>query len=412
MPGTRCVSGRELKHMYDRLGPRKTVEHLTEALEKKQLRPDDFSLRDLASNLVKDGSAWVDSMNPGKSGSYHLLEAGSVEYGAFSNITGQIFFTEIREKYESEDFVFSKLVETRKSTLPGIEKIPGFGGIGDQFTNPIKENDPYPFVGITEDFAHVGEKRKRGAIIAVTKEAVFGDRTGHMLDYCKDIGWYLGLNKEVRIIDTILDANSMAASIHAGGSRYHWKNTSYAAYQATSPFVNIKASTSLADWTSIQAAELVLAAITDPYTGLPVLIESTHLIVPPDLKWTAQRIVSAQEVKTTSPGYATSGNPTGYVAPNPVSDAYTVVSSRLLKARLTTGVANGTVTGAAASNWYLGNPKKAVRYYSNWDATTTTLGAGSEAEFSRDVVLQTKVSEKGHPAWLNPRFMLAARAGA
>ncbi len=412
MPGTRCVSGRELKQMHDRLGAKKTVQHLSEALDKKHLRPDDFSIKDLAANLVKNGGEWVDSMNPGKSGSYHLLEAGSVEYGAFSNITGQIFYTEIKEQYLSEDFVFSKLVETKKSTLPGIEKIPGFGGIGDQFQTPIKENDPYPFVGVTEDYLHVGEKRKRGGIIAVTKEAIFGDRTGHLLDYCKEIGWYLGLSKEVRIIDTILDANSMAASIHSGGSRYHWKNSSYAAYQSTSPWINVKASTALSDWTSIQSAELILAAITDPYTGLPVMIESTHLIVPPDLKWTAQRIVTAGDVKTTTPGYASSGSPNQFTAPNPVSDAYTVVSSRLFKSRVAAGVTGGTVTGAAATNWYMGNPKKAVRYYSNWDAITTTLGAGSEAEFHRDVVTQTKVSEKGHPAWLNPRFMLAARSGA
>lgn len=402
MPGTRCINGRELKHLYDRLGPRQTVQHLREALDNRWLRPQDFSVRELAANLVDNGSEWVASMNPGKSGSYHLLESGAVEYGAFSNITGQIFYTEIREKYEAEEFVFSKLVETKHSTLPGVEKIPGFGGIGDQFETPLKESDPYPFVGVVEDYLHVAEKKKRGGIVAVTKEAIFGDRTGELLDYCKEIGHYLGLSKEIRIIDTLIDGNGMAKSIYAGGSRYHWKSTSYAAYQSSSPWINVKTSNALADWSNIQASELIMAAITDPFTGLPIMIDATHVIVPPDLKYTANRVVMAGEIRVASPGYATSGNPTQTIAPNPVEGAFKVVSSRLFKSRTT--AAGSPYVGA--STWLHGNPQKAVRYYSNWDMVTTTLGAGSEAEFHRDVVIQTKVSEKGTPAWLNPRYMV------
>ncbi len=402
MPGTRCISGRELRQQYTKLGPKKATAHLMEALDKGWLKPSDFSVRDLAENFTKGGREWVNSMNPGKAGNYHLLEAGAVEYGAFSNITGQIFYTAVKEAYEMEQFIFSKLVETKMSTLPDTEKIPGFGDIGDQLETPVKEGDPYPYVGVVEDFIHVGPKRKRGGIIAVTKEAVFGDRTGYLLERCKRIGEFLGYSKEIRIIDTLLDGNAMAASIYAGGSRYHWKNTSYATYQSSTPWINVKTSNALADWTNVQAAELIQAAITDPYTGLPILVEATHIIVPPDLKHTAQRIVTASEVRTTSPGFATSGSPQTYTAPNPVADAYSVVSSRIFKARM---VAAGSPF-VGASTWLFGNPKKSVAYFANWNAQTKTMGAGSEADFERDVVLRTRVDEKGHPAWLEPRYMV------
>ncbi len=53
---------RELKRRYELDGAAKTVGHLAEALEKEQLRADDFSLRDLAEALIPSGSEWVRSI--------------------------------------------------------------------------------------------------------------------------------------------------------------------------------------------------------------------------------------------------------------------------------------------------------------------------------------------------------------
>ena len=48
---------RELKRRYDLDGAEQTVRHLTEALGAGDLRPEDFSIRDLAEALVPDGRA-------------------------------------------------------------------------------------------------------------------------------------------------------------------------------------------------------------------------------------------------------------------------------------------------------------------------------------------------------------------
>lgn len=405
MAGGRLINARELGHMYRRQGPRWTTHHLTEALEKKHLRPRDFSLRELAENVVKHGREWVAGMSPRSGGGFRLLEAGTVDYSAFSNITGQIFYTQVKEAYEDEEFVFSKAIETKMSPLQDIERIPGIGQMGDKFTDPIVEGDEYPYLGVVEDYIEAGPTQKRGGIIAITKEAIIGDRTGLLLDRCQRMGFYLGLNKEKRIINTMIDGAEMAQSIHAKGSRYHWKGTSYAAYQSSSPWINVKTSNALGDWTSIQAAELILAAITDPYTGEPIMIQPTHLIVPPDLVHTANRILQSTEVRTTSPGYATSGSPQQYIGPNPVLGQYKVLSSRLLKSQVARAVTSFSYTGASTSTWFLGNPQKSLFYRANWDLVTQSMGAGSEEEFKRDVVVRHKVSEKGHPAWMEPRFM-------
>ena len=50
---------RELRRRYELDGPRKTVQHLSEALQQYQLQPEDFSIRDLAESLVPDGREWV-----------------------------------------------------------------------------------------------------------------------------------------------------------------------------------------------------------------------------------------------------------------------------------------------------------------------------------------------------------------
>lgn len=404
MPGRRCINVAELRQMACNLGPAKTAEHLTEALERKWLRPDDFSLAELLEGVVADGAELLRSWRSRKGGGSHsLMEAGTVDYSAFSNITGQIFFTQIKDAYEMEEFVFSKLIPTTGSPLLDTEKIPGFGDIGDQLSTAIPEGEAYPQVSVSEDYIELGPKRKRGGVISVTKEAIAGDRTGQLLQRCQRIGEFLGYSKEARIIDTLIDGNAMAQSITAGGARYHWKGTSYSPYQASSPWINVKTSTALSSWKSVEAAELILAGITDPYTGLPIMIQPTHLIVPPDLMHTAKRIVTATNVQTHAGGYPTSGDLQDFHAPSPL-DAYKVVGSRLLKARMTAAGSGSYASPSTA--WFLGNPAKAIVYKENWGVQTQTMGANSHDDFWRDIVSSVKVSERGHPGWLEPRLMV------
>ena len=85
----------ELKKRYELDGPVKTVEHLSEALEKKDLRPEDFSIRDLAETMVPAGRQWVRLMSP-QSDRVHLTESmEAVDVSAFLNLTGQIIYTKI-----------------------------------------------------------------------------------------------------------------------------------------------------------------------------------------------------------------------------------------------------------------------------------------------------------------------------
>lgn len=414
MPGTRAIGGRQLRSLMEgfrrdhgeREGRRRFSRHLRESLEAKDLAPSDFSIRELFEACVENGSGIVNSWQNPKSGyGVELLEAGegasAVGYSDFSNITGQIFFTEVLEKYEDEEFVFTKEIQKKPSTIQDIEKIPGVSRTG-KGRDKINEGDEYPRYGVSEDYIEVPAKEKDGGIVEVTKEAIAGDKTGVLLDRCGEIGYDLGYGLETRVIDATIDQGGNAVGAYQGGHRYTWKGTAYATYQSSTPWINIQTSNALTDETAIDVLWQLMAAITDPYTGRPILITPTDLIVTPTLAWRASRIVEATEVRQTAPGYATTNSPAQTVSPPALKrmlKGLKVLTSRILKTRITT-----------QTDWFLGTVGKAVRQYYNWDITTAQRSTGTDAEFERDVCLQFKASLKDCVTTIQPRVMATSRA--
>jgi hypothetical protein len=97
---------------------------------------------------------------------------------------------------------------------------------------------------------------------------------------------------------------------------------------------NLTATNGLVDWTNINTAKQVFNALTDPYTGEPLDVTPKHLVAAMGLEQTALRILSATEIRVTTPGYATTGNPTQTVRDNPYRNYLQLVTSRLLGARM------------------------------------------------------------------------------
>ena len=378
---------RQLRRLYEAAQrdrqPGKFFEDLREGLESKALRPSDFSIRQLFENFVEDGRELVDSWNPRQGGGVSMLEASNmVDTSAFSNITGQIVYSAIMEKYMAEEFVFTKLFPTQPTQFNG-EKIAGIGQLGDQ-AEAIAEGRPYPTAGVNEDWIETPATTKRGLIVPVTKEAVFFDRTGVILERCGDVGNWLGVNKEKRAIDCAVDEN---VTTH----RYKWRGTVYASYQTTSPWDNTTASNAMVDWTDIDAAEQTLAAITDPNTGEPILLTAKHITVNRELLNTARRIVNATELRTAPAGYPTNAIINETTWPNPVV-GYSIVSSLLLASRMATD-----------TTWFLGDWTKYAKYMENWPITVVQAPNNSEAEFTQDIVFRYKASERGQFAVVEPR---------
>lgn len=402
MPGTRLIEARDIRRGCELEGHEAFTTRLNKALEKRQIRPRDFSIRELAEGYM--GTEWVDNCHPKRGRAYgrrELLEAdgSAVAYSQFSNITGQIFFNAVKESYEydSENFPFSKVIPTKPTDILDMEKIPGISEVGDEFS-VIQEGGEYPNFGVSEDYIEIAAKQKRGGIVPVTKEAIFGDRTGVLLDRCRNLGFWLYYNKEKRLIDCVVDENAGAVSAAVGGHRYHWKGTTYATYQTSTPYDNVTASNALVDWTDIQNAWLTLVGITDPYTGEPIMQNPTHIIVTPQLAATAWYILHSMEVRTHAGGYPTSGSPAEHVSPLPLQGIglqnLSLLTSQLLASR-----------AATDTDWWMGAPGRAFAYFECWGVEPEEAGENSREAFHRDVVMQFKVSEMGTAATLDPRYM-------
>ena len=382
----RAIKYRELKRRYEIDGPEATVGHLREALEAGHLRPDDFSIRELAEATI--GPAWVRQLDP-REGGVHLLEAGEgVDVTAFSNITGQVIYAKIMQAYAQEAFVLSKLVSRVPTRLDG-EKIPGIGRIKDE-TTEVAPGMPYPSVGFGEDYIETPSTTKRGFIVPVTKEAIFFDRTYLVLQRASEVGEVLGLNKEKRIIDLVIGRTN----------NYKWKGADYNTYYAAGdngPWVNQLADTELVDWTDVDEAEQLFAEILDPNTGEPVLVQANTVLVMPAYRNAAARVIGAVELSYTADGAATQT-----LSANPMRN-YRVLDSRLAYRRI---LASGVAAADAKKWWFVGDFAKAFAYMENWPITVTQSPPGSEAEFSQDIVLRFKASERGAAAVINPRYVV------
>lgn len=371
-------------------GERDWWEQFCGAIAGGDLKPQDFSIQEVFESFIPEGR---DIVNIGRRFEpISILEAaGPVGVGQFANITGQIVYSKILEAYQDEEFKFTQLIPTQQTQFNG-EKIPGVARLGDQ-NEIVAEGQQYPFGNISEDWIETPSTVKRGVIVAVTKEAIFFDRTGIILKQAGEVGYWLGYNREIRAIDCVIDENTTT-------HRFKWRGTSYATYQTSTPWINSKTSNALVDWTDIDAVEQLFANMVDLNTGTAATIVPGTLIVNPQLAHTAGYIKRMSDFALQAGGFATSGNLVRTNSPNPLGNTpysnsnYNIVSSRLMPGRTATD-----------TDWFLGNPERYATYMQNFPLRTETAPPNASEEFNRDIVTQFKASERGAYAVTAPQQM-------
>lgn len=392
------INYRDLNRKVMLEGVNAVTNELEADLTANRLSPSDFSIRDLFENLVVDAN--------GESCGYHVMREcfdprgphkmmmesvpSATSLSSFTHITGQIFFNAMLSQYSAESLSISKAVRTVPTRLSG-ERLPGIGGLGD-VSEVVAEGNPYPTVGLNEDWIDTPQTAKHGAIVPVTKEAIFFDRTNMLLEKAGEIGFYIGLNKELRIIDAILDSRATA---NLTAHRYYWRGTSYGTYQTSTPWINVKASNGLTDWININNAIQVGNQILDPNTNQPIQIDYNTIFCAEQTRAVANRIINATEVRF-QPGSTTATATIGNT-PIPVGQ-YNVLSNRYVYQRI-----GGS---GVATDWFLGDFKRAVAYMENWPLQTLQAPPNSELEFTNDIVFRYKGSERGAAAVLEPRAII------
>lgn len=399
--------GQNLKQLYESLGPRQCVSMLTALLKKGEVKPEDFSLRECAEAFC--GNDWVRKLNPAniaKMGSVNVLEAGeAVDVSAFSNITGQIVYTKVHQGWDQVQKLGEKLF-TNVPTQFASEKVPGIGRIkGDG--EAIHPGQPYPELGFGEQYWETPITTKHGFIVSVEAETIFFDRTALVLKRAGEAGERAAYNKEKRQLACVAGITITVGNESFDGNNHKWNGNTYNTYSTTAQTngndtiqINAKASIDLADWTNLEALWLLFQAQTDPDTGLPINFNPDTLVVMPYKWFTGHRIVSATEVRS---GDITTGAGTQTLSSNPIGRMFSSVYTSPLLEQLI--VASGVSSSNSKYWFFVGEPKKAFEYRENWPLTVVQAPSNSEAEFTRDIVLRYKVSERGVPWVADPRYM-------
>lgn len=367
---------------------------LEQAFEAKELRPLDISIPRLFEACF-GSDKWHRARHNRDVLVTNIMEAaGAVTTAAFQGISGQIVYNAIKDGYANEEFVFSKKVKDIPTEFNG-EKIAGITAIGDEAL-VVGEGQNYPLAGVSEDYIETPTTEKRGNIVPLTREAIFFDRTGKLLEECGKVGYWLGVNKEKRVIDAMIDVN---VTRH----RYKWRGTSYATFQTSTPWINsIASGRPLVDWVSINAVEQLMWNYTDPATGEPIVVMPKELIVCPENLHTAKQVIHATENRMAVGGYAVTGNMNTRVAGNTL-DSYEIVTSRWLKAR-------ADAASLATTTWWLADIARTIAYMQNWALETTQSPPNSQKEFEQDIVTQYKSSERGATVVMEPRAIAQAKA--
>lgn len=385
----RAINYRELRKLYDKLGSAAFDKHLSEAMDPEQtpngtLLAEDFSINELARVCFGE-----QRMQDARAKTKLLTEEGDgVDYTTFTNITGRIVSSKVMAAYQKETNALSQLISTESNVRIDNERLPGFTGLGD-IADPVHPGMPYKRAGYTEDYQDLPRGQKYGRIVPVTKEAIFFDRTGQILREAQKLGEALAYRKEREIAQVILGVTN----------NYNWAGTAYRTYYpgaAGDPWDNIH-SNILSDWTDVDRAERLFDQMTDPNTSQPIVIGGMTILVMPAKMATAQRILTASQVRHTEGAVVTlSANPLGGYALGP--------KSRLLRAE---AVATNDF-GNPDELWWMGDFKKAFVYRENWPAMVTQAPTNSQDEWDRDIVAQYKGTERGVCAVLDPRYVVVS----
>lgn len=392
------VKVREFYNLY-RQDPQTMLHDLREALDRGRrgqpggLRPDDFSIRDLAACFIADrqtgepiGLSGLEAFCTGR-----IVEAdGVLTTSAFATLTGQILNAAVIEGYQLPEFTLSSVVPTmngraRTARITGVS-LP----LQENKVLEVQEGQEYPAVGMYDEYVRTPETKKLGALVRITKEAILQDETGQILDQARRVGELIGLQKETLLADYVVGAVSgCVVERRVGDAAEGSYNLFYSS--AGSRYVN-EQTNALSDWTDIDAAEDIFLGIQMPGTGQPPVLTQRVVLTPPQLRSTAARILNATETRTGSSNIVVAANPLAGLG-------LRLVASPLVYSRL---VASGVAAATAAGTWFYGDLARAFRWYQNWDLTVEQDQTGSLA-FSHDVVAQYKASIRGTPVVVEPR---------
>lgn len=390
-------------------------------LRERHLRPENFSLAELAEAIV--GPTWRSLFNPDSKelGRYtvarSLVEAGGdrralteaagigvdptafLNINTFTSVVGGLVEVKILEAFKNPAFIGDRLAPAEPTKLNG-QKIIGVNRIGDRGRKRLP-GEAHTRAQFNERWVLTPETRENALAVDIYKETVFFDLTGDILNVAASVGEELGYRRELEILSLII----------GGTNTFNYNGTAYNTYSSSLNSIGYfnDFSNPLTDWTSLQADILKFARMQDPYTGKRLLIVPNTILVNPAKVATANLIVGATATERRTAGantQATASTLNVSVTPsNPYSGQFEVLSSPLLEQMCVTAAADGGLALSQANAdeyWWMMEAGKSFRYMQNYPLSVAQSAPNQYEMLDKGIVATYFANERGIPSVWSP----------
>jgi hypothetical protein len=382
--------------------PAGTATELGKALQKGEVKPSEFSLRDMAANLIYEtqtgepiGEAGLRILESDRQRMALAESTGVITTSAFRTITNRIVSAAVMEGARFAEPVISPVLPVVEGRLSRTEfvmpTVPQ--GPGRSFTD-IGEGEEYPIFGIQGERVKTLPARKKGFQIPLTRELVLSDDTGTLLQSARDAGAAIARAKENLCVDFVAGfVQNCVIEQLAGDPSDVVSNLFLTSGRWTNDQVN-----QLVDWTSIDNALALIQLNVVPSTGDPPVVNQQYLVVPQMLYAQAYRILNAIETWS-AVNDRTVVAPTPFRAGEGGGGTIRILVSPHLYFRATS---NGFSDAQARGVWFFGDLAQAFGYYQLWPIEVEEDSSPAQ-RLTHDIWVRFRVSECGIPFVKQPR---------
>jgi hypothetical protein len=390
----------KLKRLTEAHGPERVVDVLKDAFKEGKITPRQVSIARLREAFL--GTDYLTVLGKAqtiKHGLIHTREASeAVDLSAFSNITGQLLVTEVKEKYNDPEFIGDRLFKTIPNPGANLQthKVPYLGDV-DSEPPVVASMEPYPHAKFAEQWVTLPAPENRGHWCGVSMQMLMGDYTGQVQDSAGSIGRALRYGKEKRQLRVALGITN----------NYVFKDTSMNTYLSTADavgkYVNRLAANTITSYTGISAVEQLAWRMTDPATDRIINVRPNAILCTPEKRYDLKRVLSATEVRDATTA-------THNVSANPLEIQYGVHTSAIARALL---IDETALSDAEVKEYCVfADFARAFVYREVHPMQVMQAPAGNPMEFHQDIVIAVRASEFGVAGVYDPRYAFLSTSEA
>ncbi len=334
------------------------------------------------------------------------LQEAAIDPSAFINVStlnlaiSGLVNAEIMERFNQPEFIGRNLVTIKPTKMNG-QKMIGVARMPtvSKAAKGRMPGEQHAEIGFTDVYQTTPETLEQALKCRVTKEAVFYDLTGEVLDEAGMVGHECAYQQEKDIADMLLGVTSS----------YNRNGTSYSTYQTATPYINDFVNP-FSDETDVDDARQLFVNMLDPESGKEIIVNAHTILCMPgrELKFREQIFGTNVQIGTQAAG----NFPARWTESKPQLDkvgggAYTVQAlSAIWYNRATASDGLALSASDAKEYWWVGDPQKAGLWMENWPLTPWQANADELVMKDTGLIAVFGANYRGVPFMREPRFLV------